>query len=383
MKYIVIIGDGMSGWPSDSKDGKTALELANIPNLDLLASKGEIGLVKNTPDNLPPGSDVCNLSVFGYNPAKYYTGRAPIEAVAQGIELGDEDTVFRANLVTIENGKMKDFTAGHISNKDGKDAICALNKMIEHINNMKFFSGVSYRNLLKVEGEVFNIETTPPHDISGQGISDYLPKGMSSSLIKEIMEKSLKIMPINIQANMVWLWGQGTKLSIPNFESVYGLKGGVITAVDLIKGLGFAAGMDYVSVPGITGFVDTNYEGKARYAIEALKNYDIVFIHVEAPDEAGHLGDLNLKIKAIEDFDNRVIGTILSEIGDINYKILILPDHSTPIEIKTHSADLVPYIIYDSSINQKNKDAVYTEKYAQDNSKEAIIGHELMGRFIK
>ncbi len=382
MKYIVIIGDGMSGWASDSSEGKTALELANIPNLDLLAQKGELGLVRNTPANLPPGSDVCNLSVFGYDPGKYYTGRAPIEAVAQGIELSENDTVFRANLVIIEDGKMKDFTAGHISNADGELAISALNKLVENIDNIQFYPGVSYRNLMVVNDESFSVETTPPHDITGKDISAYFPKGSGSLLIKDIMKNSEQVMPLNSKASMVWLWGQGTKLSIPNFESIYRLKGAVITAVDLIKGLGYAAGMDYIKVPSITGFVDTNYEGKARYAIAALEQYDIVFIHVEAPDEAGHTGDLALKVKAIEDFDKRVIGTILSEIKYEEYKLMVLPDHSTPIEIKTHSRDDVPYVIYDNLNKKNNAKAVYSEKYAKDNSAEVIIGHELMSRFI-
>lgn len=382
MKYIVIIGDGMSGWPSDSTEGKTALEIANTPNLDLLARKGEIGLVKNTPDGLPPGSDVCNLSVFGYNPVKYYSGRAPIEAVAQGIALADDETVFRANLVTVEDGKMRDFTAGHISSEDGKKCIQSLNKLIENNKKMQFHPGVSYRNLFIVKGEKFKLVTTPPHDITGKQIESFLPGGQGDDVIRDIMLKSVEVLPNDTKANMVWLWGEGKRISLPTFESKYGLCGAVITAVDLFKGLGLSAGMDNIVVPGVTGFLDTNYEGKARYAIEALEKYDIVFIHVEAPDEAGHTGDLNLKVQAIEDFDKRVIGTILSEIGEIDFKLLILPDHPTPIEIKTHSRDDVPYLIYDSRMDRGDKKAVYTEKYAAEMSNESIIGNKLMSRFI-
>jgi len=325
---------------------------------------------------------VCNLSLFGYDPEVYYTGRAPIEAVAQSVELADSDTVFRANLVTIEDNKMKDFTAGHISSEDGEKAISSLNAMIADVDNMEFYAGVSYRNLLKITDTSFNIETTPPHDITGRDISGYLPKGSDSSLIKDIMNKSATVMPEDISANMVWLWGQGTKLSIPTFESKHGLKGAVITAVDLVKGLGFAAGMDYITVPGITGFVDTNYVGKAQYALDALNDYDIVFIHVEAPDEAGHTGDLDLKVKAIEDFDEKVIGTILSEIKQEEYKLLILPDHPTPIEIKTHSRDDVPYLIYDNKNLKDNKGAEYTENCAKTYSDETVIGYKLMSRFV-
>lgn len=382
MKYIVVIGDGMTGWTSDSKEGKTALELANTPNLDFLAKKSEIGLVKNTPENLLPGSDVCNLSVFGYNPEEHYTGRAPIEAGAQGIALSDKDTVFRANLVTIEDGKMKDFTAGHISNADGEKAISTLKDMVSDMKNVEFYSGVSYRNLLIVRNEFFNIKTTPPHNITGKHIESYLPSGSGSLLIRKIMEESVNVIPKQIKANMVWLWGQGTKLSIPSFKSKFGLKGAVITAVDLIKGLGFASDMDFIKVPDVTGFVDTNYEGKAKYAINALNDYDVVFIHVEAPDEAGHIGDLALKIKAIEDFDQRVIGTILSEIPFKDYKLMVLPDHSTPIEIKTHSRDDVPFIIYNNLDIRNNPQAVYTEKFVKSKSKETIIGHNLMRKFI-
>ena len=382
MKYIVIIGDGMSGWPSDSTEGKTALEIANTPNLDLLARKGEIGLVKNTPEGLPPGSDVCNLSVFGYNPVKYYSGRAPIEAVAQGLTLSDEDTVFRANLVTIEDAKMKDFTASHISNDDGYKCIQSLNKLIENKKNMRFYQGVSYRNLFIVKGEKFKLVTTPPHDITGKQIASYFPSGQSDEILREIMAKSAEVLPNDTKANMVWLWGEGKRMSLPSFKSTYGLNGAVITAVDLFKGLGLSAGMENIVVPGVTGFLDTNYEGKARYAIEALEKHDIVFIHVEAPDEAGHTGDLNLKVQAIEDFDKRVIGTFLAEVGDIEYKLLILPDHSTPIEIKTHSRDDVPYIIYDSRQDIAEKNAVYTEKYAIEMSTESIVGYKLMSRFL-
>ncbi len=383
MKYIVIIGDGMSGWPSDSKEGKTALELANTPNLDLLASKGEIGLVKNTPDNLQPGSDVCNLSVFGYNPEKYYSGRAPIEAVAQGIELSEEDTVFRANLIKVAQGKIIDFTADHISSEDGKKCIEQLNNIIKNNKNMRFYHGVSYRNLFTVKGETFKLKTTPPHDIVGKELEEFLPKGKGAELIQDIMNKSTEVLPANSKANMVWLWGEGKRMSLPTFKSEYGLKGAVITAVDLIKGLGLSVGMDNIMVPGVTGFLDTNYEGKARYALAALSKYDIVFIHVEAPDEAGHMGDIKLKVKAIEDFDNRVIGTILKEIGDLEYKLLILPDHPTPVEIKTHSRDNVPYIMYDSRNNRGDKKAVYTEKYATKTAKEVIIGYKLMSRFTQ
>jgi 2,3-bisphosphoglycerate-independent phosphoglycerate mutase len=381
MKYIVIIGDGLAGWPTDSKEGKTALELANTPNLDYLAKNSEVGLANNTPNNFLPGSDICNLSIFGYNPAQHYSGRAPIEAVAQGIYLDDNDTVFRVNLVRVEDGKMKDFTADHISNNDAKECINILNSHFSNDENIEFYSGVSYRNLCKIKNKKFQLKTYPPHDITDSNINKYLPTGEFSEIINEIMNISEKLFPENIYANMAWLWGEGKKMTLPSFEEKYNLKGAVITAVDLIKGLGLSAGMDLINVPGVTGYLDTNYEGKARYALDGLKKYDLVIIHVEAPDEAGHTGDLSLKIKAIEDFDKRVIGVILQEIKFEDYKLLVLPDHATPIEIKTHSSDNIPYIIYN---NKKEKVGVpYTEKEVASFSKQVIPGHQLMKIFLQ
>lgn len=365
MKYIVLLCDGLADRPIKELNNKTIIEYANIPNINSLALKGKCGYIKTTPDNMAPGSDICNLSIFGYDPRKYYTGRSPLEAVSMGIKLNDNDIAFRCNTVTIKDNIMESFTAHHIEEKYVENIINALN---EEFNNqsVEFYKGVGYRNLMvmrNAKGKIFN--TTPPHDISDKNILEYLPNGNDSDLLLNIMKQAEeKVFKSGIdtgKATNIWLWGQGARPVLPAFIDEYKLKGAVISAVDLIRGIGVCAGMDIIKVPNITGFTDTNFKGKAEYAIDALKNHDYVFIHVEAPDEAGHLGSIEEKIKAIELIDSEMMPILMKGMEEIKEcRILITPDHATPIELKTHSAEKIPAILYGSGM-EADENKIYSE----------------------
>ena len=365
MKYIILLGDGMADRPRADLGNRTCLQAAKTPNLDQLASAGQVGMVSTVPDGYAPGSDVANLSVLGYDPRKYYTGRSPLEAASIGVSLGPDDVAFRCNLVTLKvagSGSaaehrraflMEDFSAGHISTSEARTLIEEIGGKLgtEHI---RFYPGVSYRHLMVWKGGKDRIDCTPPHDIQDKNIQDYLPRGEGDDVINELMEASFDILtnhPVNKgrleagkrAANSIWLWGQGKRPSMPTFREKYGLEGAVISAVDLTKGLGVYAGFEVITVPGATGWIDTNYVGKAEHALFALKSKDIVYLHVEAPDEAGHTGDVKNKIKAIEDFDELIVGNIMHGMKQFDeYRILALPDHPTPLEIRTHSAEPVP-----------------------------------------
>ncbi|HSB32923.1 MAG TPA: cofactor-independent phosphoglycerate mutase, partial [Nitrospirota bacterium] len=332
MKYIILLGDGMADRPHAELGGKTCLQAARTPNLDQLASLGQVGMVQTVPPGFPPGSDVANLTVMGYDPRKYYSGRSPLEAASIGVKLGPDDVAFRCNLVTlrITGGKsagmhrkavMEDFSAGHISTQEAR-------LLIEEIGNklgsdrIRFYPGVSYRHLMVWRGGKDRMECTPPHDIQDKDVQDYLPRGEGDETITALMESSLEVLaghPVNKKrqeagkraANSIWLWGQGKRPQMPTFREKYGLEGAMISAVDLTKGIGIYAGFEVVDVPGATGWLDTNYVGKAEHALWALKTKDIAYVHVEAPDEAGHTGDLKNKIKAIEDFDEFIVGNII------------------------------------------------------------------------
>ncbi|MEW6087583.1 MAG: cofactor-independent phosphoglycerate mutase [bacterium] len=375
VKYIIIVGDGMADYPQAKLGNKTLLEAAKTPNMDFLARQGQVGLVKTIPDKVPPGSDVANLNVLGYEPAKYYTGRGPLEAASMGIKLKNNETAWRCNLVNIENGTMNDFTAGHITNQEAKKLITFINKNLSS-DKIKFYNGVSYRHLMVSSDVPDGINCVPPHDITGQPIEFYLPKGNGSDQIKKLMFASREFLhkhKVNIErkktakleANMIWLWGQGKSISFPSLKDRFGLTGGVITAVDLIKGIGKLIGLKPLKVPGVTGFIDTAYEAKADFAIKVLRRNNFVFVHVESPDEAGHMGDLNLKMKAIEDFDQKLVGTILNKIGGLGkVRILLLPDHYTPISLKTHSSEPVPFVIYGHGI-EPDEFEVFSEREAK------------------
>lgn len=355
MKYIVLLCDGLADRPLKSLDNKTILQASHTPNIDKTAAEGMCGFIHTTPKGMAPGSDICNLSVFGYNPREYYTGRSPLEAVSMGIELSDNDVAFRCNTVTIKDNIMESFTAHHIEEKYVENIINALNEEFKG-ENIEFYKGVGYRNLMVLRNaEEMQLKLTPPHDITDKDITGYLPSGKGAEIINSIMKRaSEKVFSGSVdtgKATSIWLWGEGNRPALPLFKEKYGLKGAVISAVDLVRGIGVCAGMDVIKVPGITGFTDTNFKGKAEYAVNALDKYDYVFVHVEAPDEAGHLGSIEEKIKAIELIDKEMMPIIregLQKHGE--YRLLITPDHATPIELKTHSAEAVPAILWGTGI---------------------------------
>ena len=380
MKYIVLLGDGMSDEPLDQLGGKTPLQVANTPNMDFMARNGLLGLAATVPKGLPPGSDVANLSVFGYDPRTCYTGRSPLEAASIGVELGPADVAFRLNFVTLspEGGRvyMKDFSAGHISTAEGRELIDTLREHLED-DEFQFFPGVGYRHLMVWRNGRYAMKTVPPHDITGKNVVGYFPHGDGADRIINLMNSSQMILhghPLNKQreaednlpANSIWLWGHGRAPRISPFRDSYGLTGAVISAVDLVKGIGIYAGLDIIPVAGATGYIDTNYRGKAEAALEALRTRDFVYLHVEAPDEASHSGRLDHKIQAIEDFDDKVVGTVLEGIREFgDYRILCMPDHPTPISIMTHTSDPVPFIIYGGEGFSGNGGAAYDEASAR------------------
>lgn len=391
MKYIFLVGDGMSDEPVQAIGNKTPLEAADISNMDYLAERGVVGMCKTIPDGMPPGSDVANLSLLGFDPVRYYTGRGPLEAASIGIELGKNDCAFRCNLINIREGEMRDFSAGHISTEEADEVISGLNGKLSD-EGVRFYTGVSYRHICVIRGKFDNLRCTPPHDITGKNTGEYLPEGEGRETVRRLMDESidlLKSSSVNKKridegktpATQIWLWGQGYKPELPSFPDRFGLKGSVITAVDLIRGIGGLAGLDVINVNGATGFVDTNYEGKADAAIESLKDRDFVFIHVEAPDEAGHAGDVDMKIKAIEEIDIRLLKRIIENVkGD--FRMLIMPDHPTPISIKTHSRSPVPFILSGTGV-KPNDVNIYTEAVARKSDIFIEKGHEVINLLFK
>lgn len=392
MKYIVLLGDGMADEPIAELDGKTPLEVAATPHMDYFCRTGQSGLAATVPAGFPPGSDVANLSVFGYDPATCYSGRSPLEAASMGVELAPEDVAFRLNFVWLEAhyGKiyMGDFSAGHISTAEAAELIATLQQELGG-DEFNFHAGVSYRHLVVWKNGKDQLTFTPPHDISTQSIEDYLPQGDGAATLLDLTNSAQMLLndhPINnrrvaerqLPANSIWLWGHGRKPAMETYQQRFGLSGSVISAVDLIKGIGVNAGLEIIDVPGATGYIDTNYRGKAEHALAALKRKDFVYLHVEAPDEAAHGGLLQEKIAAIESFDREVVGTIrqhLSELGDC--RLLITPDHPTPVEKRTHTADPVPFILYDSTAKRENAAAGYSEAEAKRYG-ETVAGHQLL-----
>lgn len=402
MKYIVVLGDGMADYAVDEFGGKTILEAANKPNMDYMASHGELGLVKTVADGMKPGSDVANLSVMGYDTKTSYSGRSPLEAASMGVELKDTDVTFRTNLVTLsdeenyEDKTMLDYSAGEISTAEAHELIESVNKEL-HTDVINFYPGISYRHLLVWDHGSTNVTLTPPHDISGRKITDYLPKGDNSEKLLEMMKESVEILekhPINLKriaegkkpATSIWPWGEGTKPALEDFYKKFGKKASVISAVDLIKGIAVLAGMNSIDVEGANGNHDTNYKGKADAAFDALTKdgSDFVYIHLEGPDECGHRGEADNKKYAVEMIDEKIIGYLKKRLEDagIEYKMMILPDHPTPIKLKTHVSDPIPFIIYDPS-NETVHDRRYTEKEAGETGLYIEKGYELMSRFLK
>ena len=384
MKYIILLCDGMGDYPIAELGNRTPMQAANTPNMDELARNGEVGMAKTTPDGFSPGSDVTNLAILGYDPKKYYTGRSPLEAASIGIVLDKDDVAYRCNLVTLKTKNnsydieslnshliMDDYSAGHITTDEARELIGEINNQIG-TEDIIFYSGISYRHLMVWRGGKVKVRCTPPHDISGKSIGEYLPKGDGDDILKRLIGLSVNVLRFHHvnedrikenkkPANCIWLWGQGKAPQMPKFEDKFKLKGAMISAVDLMKGLGIYAGFDIINVPGATGYIDTNYKGKAEYALNELKKKDIVYVHVEAPDEASHNGDMAGKIKAIEDFDNLVVGTVMKGIKEFgDYKIMVLCDHRTPLSTKTHTADPVPVLIFNSK-KQGKVDGAFDE----------------------
>jgi len=348
MKYVIILGDGMADEPLAELGGKTPLEYADIPNMDRIAREGRCGMLRTVPGGFEPGSDIANLSILGYDPRTTYTGRGPLEAASMGVTLREGEFAYRCNLVTIRDGMIEDFNAGHISSTEGAELLRDLDAALDDI---RVYPGVGYRNLMVVP-RALGAGTTPPHDIVGQPIEEFLPRGGDAGLLLDCMERAEEIFadhPVNrrrlkegnLPATGIWPWSGGKKPSLALFQEKYGLSGGMISAVDLLRGIACLAGMEVIDVPGATGFLDTDYEAKARYAVEALDRLDFVYVHVEAPDEAGHMGSVEEKVRAIERLDE-AIGIVLDR---PDTTIAVLPDHPTPVRYKTHTMDPVPFAL--------------------------------------
>ena len=382
MKYAILVGDGMSDYPVPELGDRTPLDVAKIPNMNDIVKHGMIGLVKTVPTGMKPASDIANLSIMGYDPKAYYTGRGPLEAANIGVEISGDEVAFRCNLITANNDILADYSAGHITERESKTLMEFLDRKLGS-ERIKFYHGKSYRNLVVIKtkspGEVRDLVRTvctPPHDISGKSISRHLPKGKGSEILIGLMESSRSLLAgqeinrvrIDLKenpANMIWLWGQGTNPNMPSFKGLFGMDGSVISAVDLVNGIGKLVGLEVVNVPGATGYYDTNYQGKGEYAVNCLRDKDFVFVHVEAPDEAGHNGEVREKIKAIESFDRHVVGAVwryLQAAGD--HRIMVLADHATPVTVKTHVSDPAPFVMAGAGIEHNGFDA-YNEKNAR------------------
>ncbi len=398
MKYIVVLCDGAADTPVEELGGKTPLEVAHKPNIDRLASLGEMGMVTTVPDNLPPGSDVANLAVFGYDPQVYYTGRSPLEAMSMNVPLELSDTTFRTNLVTLsdeenyENKTMVDYSSDEISTEEASELIKAVNEALK-TEEYEFFSGISYRHLMVWHNKKNDFDLTPPHDISERRVGEYLPK---DETLLALMKKSYDILknhPVNLDrikrglrpANSIWIWGNGTKPNLDLYKKKFGIGGAVVSAVDLIKGIGKCAGLEVIEVEGATGTVHSNFDGKAKASIDALRNgKDFVYIHLEGADEAGHRHEVDNKVKAIELIDEKIVAPIVSamEQDGEEYSILIMPDHPTPLAIRTHTRDAIPYIIYKSTEHRNIKKTSYTEANARKTGVNVNKGYRLIRKLF-
>lgn len=401
MKYLVMLCDGMADEPNEALGNSTPMEKANKPCMNSLAAKAEVGIVKTVAEGLKPGSDVANLSVLGYEPAVYYSGRSPLEAASIGIDLKDTDVTLRCNLVTLsddedyENKTILDYCADDISSEEAKILIEYIQEKLGN-DVFRFYPGVSYRHcLVWSNGNPYPGVLTPPHDITGKVITDYIPKGEAVDELYDLMKKSydlLKDHPVNQAriargkrpANSIWLWGEGTKPLLDNFSEKFGIKGSMISAVDLLKGIAICAGMNSVDVDGATGYLDTNFDGKCKAAIEEFKNgADLVYIHVEAPDECGHRGEIENKVKAIEMIDEHILGPVVEFLkGYDDFAVLVCPDHPTPLSIRTHTSTPVPYLIYDSKNEINSGIKVFCEKEARETGNYIEKGFTMMNYFL-
>ncbi|MDP6612389.1 MAG: cofactor-independent phosphoglycerate mutase [Candidatus Hydrothermarchaeota archaeon] len=386
MRYIVIIGDGMADYPLEELDGRTPLQAADTPNMNRIAAQGRCGLLRTIPEGMKAGSDIANLSILGYDPRKCYTGRGPLEAASIGVELGDNDLAFRCNLITEEDGRIKDYCADHINSGEARALIEEVGHAFSDVG--EFYPGVSYRHLFVLRNSNQELETTPPHDVLKGRINEHLVKPRDSSIASQLNKMLLESKTVlskhevNLRrmqegknpGNMLWLWGQGRRPRMEPLQEKYGIKGAVVSAVDLIKGIGYYAGMEILEVEGATGYYDTNYEGKAKAAVRALGDKDYVYVHVESIDEASHAGDLEMKLKTIEDFDKRLVERIV-DAKEEDLVIALLTDHATPISARTHTADAVPFAI----LGQKRDDVKsFNEVAANKGSFGPLAGEEFM-----
>ncbi len=400
MVYVILVGDGMGDYPLAQLAGRTPLQAAATPNLDELARRGELGLARTIPPGMAPGSDIANLAIVGYDPVRYHTGRAPLEAAALGVDLSPREVAFRCNLVTLrfeaDRIFMEDYSAGHISSEEAREIMQVLDSALGR-EGRRFYPGVSYRHLLvwgEAGGETWR--TYPPHDWIGQEVGHLMtdPAAVTALPLWELVRASwpiLKDYEVNVRrraagkkpATSIWLWGQGRPPQLPTLYERFGLSGAVISAVDLIRGIGKYAGLTPILVPGATGFLDTNYAGKVAAALAALKQRDLVFVHVEAPDEAGHSGELELKLRAIEDFDAQIVGPLLAGLKTLgDHRLLVLCDHFTPLSLRTHSPEPVPYILYDSR-SPGDQPRPYTEAAARDTGLLLEQGADLLPRLLE
>ncbi|MDD6602999.1 MAG: cofactor-independent phosphoglycerate mutase [Eubacteriales bacterium] len=401
-KYIVVLYDGMADYPVPALNGKTPMMCAKKPNMDWLAQRGEVGLVRTVAEGLKPGSDVANMSVMGFDPMKFYTGRSPLEAASIGIDMKSSDVSLRTNLVTLseddlpyEQKTIEDYCADDISTEEAEILIKYIDEKLG-TDEFKFYPGVSYRHCLIWDKGTTDLgKMTPPHDITGKVITEYLSQSENAKPLIDMMKKSydlLKDHPVNIKrkaegkrpANSIWMWGEGTRPAFDSFENIYGIKGGVVSAVDLIKGLGGCAKMDVAEVEGATGYIDTNFEGKARAALELLKKDDLVYIHFEAPDECGHRNEPENKVKSIEIIDREVLPLLLEGLREYDdYKIMILPDHPTPIVTRTHAGDPVPYLIYHKNAEKNSGVDTINEETAKATGNYIDFGPGIMAHFLE
>ncbi|MDP3792047.1 MAG: cofactor-independent phosphoglycerate mutase [Candidatus Omnitrophota bacterium] len=382
MKVAILVGDGMSDYPIEELGKKTPLDVAKIPNMNQIAKKGMIGLVKTVPRGMKPASDVANLSILGYDPKAYYTGRGPLEAANIGVEIAENEVAFRCNLITANNDTMADYSSGHIRDNESKILMEFLDKKLGS-DKIKFYHGKSYRNLVVIKtrsrddlNDLMKTSCTPPHDITGKGIGKHLPKGKGAGILMKLMENSKSLLEkheinrvrVDLKenpANMIWLWGQGTNPNMPSFKGMFGMDGSVISAVDLVNGLGRLTGLELIDVPGATGYYDTNYQGKGECAVNSLKKRDFIFVHVEAPDEAGHNGDVRAKITAIENFDRYVVGAVWNYLKETDdFRIMVLSDHATPVAVRTHVSDPAPFVMAGKGVSH-NGFATFSEANAK------------------
>ncbi len=394
MKYCVVIIDGSSGWPLRERGGKTCLELAHTPNLDRMAREGTLGLVQTVPDGMEPSSACACMSILGYDPKVYYKGRSAIEAASMGIPINKGETAFRCNLVSVRDGKMRDYSAGHIGDSDARALIEAVNKSLGS-DEIHFYPGVSYRHICKIKGHTDTLQAicTPPHDIPNKPIAEYLPHGLGSDLLRDLMARSVEVLrnhPVNkareargeAPATMIWLfWGSGELPELPSFKKVYGLNAALTSGVDLLRGLAKMSRMENLDIPGVTDGMDNDFTGQVTGALKALDKHDLVVVHIEAPDEAGHGGHIDEKIKAIEIIDKEVIESLLSYNRD-SLRVLAMPDHPTPIEVRTHVAEPVPFLLWGSGTKPGSAKA-FSEKEAKSTGVFVKDGYTIMQKLIQ